>query len=195
VTQDNLFEVVPSHRLDKASREELIQFIQAQERVISSVTKEVKKLKAQNDKLEAELKQQTLLVDDQYIILKNQFFGKSSERESTRPKDDDNKESKPKKTKIQLPSLRYPNAPLIERHVELQTIPNCSCCGTKMHDTGMTQTSEFLTVIPKQYIVVRQIQHKYGCGKCHSEIKTAPAPKRIMPGSSLSDEMTLEQIL
>ena len=44
MTQDYLFEVVPSHRLDKASREELIQFIEAQERVISSVTKEVKKL-------------------------------------------------------------------------------------------------------------------------------------------------------
>lgn len=190
MTQDYLFEIAPSHRLAQLSKEELIQFIEAQERVVRSVVRENDWLKARAE----ELKQRILLVDDQYIVLKNKIFGKSSERESTRVKGDEcsEAEKKNKKTKVQLPSLRYPDAPLIERHVELQSLPACSCCDHEMHDTGMTQTSEFLTVIPKQYIVVRQIQHKYGCGKCHGEIKTAPAPKRMVPGSTMSDEMVVD---
>jgi transposase len=190
VTQDYLFQPAPSHRLDQLSKEELVQYAIAQEKLIKSVTNENNRLKARVE----ELKQKVLFVDEQFIILKNKIFGKSSERECTQNEDDssDKVEKKTKKTKVQLPSQRYPDAELIERHVELQEIPTCSCCGTKMHDTGMTQTAEFLTVIPKQYIVVRQIQHKYGCGKCHGEIKTAPAPKRIIPGSSMSDAMVID---
>jgi transposase len=192
VTQEYLFQPAPSHRLAQLSKEELIQFVEAQERVIRSVVSENNKLKARVE----ELKQKVLFVDDQFIVLKNKIFGKSSERDCTQVKDDNDSDDKPakknKKQKVQLPSQRYPDAELIERHVELQEMPNCSCCGTQMHDTGMTQTTEFLTVIPKQYIVVRQIQHKYGCGKCHGELKTAPAPKRIIPGSSMSDAMVID---
>lgn len=191
MTQEYLFQVVPSHRLAQFSKEELIQFIEAQERVNRAIMRDNERLRARAE----ELKQRALFIDDQYIVLKNKIFGKSSERECTQVKDDDGDdkpEKKSKKTKVQLPSLRYPDAELIERHVELQDLPSCSCCGGQMHDTGMTQTSEFLTVIPKQYIVIRQIQHKYGCGKCHGEIKTAPAPKRMIPGSSMSDEMVID---
>lgn len=190
--QEYLFQPAPSHRLAQFSKEELIQFVEAQERVVSSIVSENQRLKARIE----ELKQRVLFVDEQYIVLKNKFFGKSSERECTQAKDDndnsDTPEKKNKKKKVQLPSQRYPDAELIERHVELQEMPTCSCCGHEMHDTGMTQTTEFLTVIPKQYIVVRQIQHKYGCGKCHGQLKTAPAPKRIVPGSSMSDAMVID---
>jgi len=192
VTQEYLFQPAPSHRLAQLSKEELIQFVEAQERVIASQHRVIQKQQAINE----ELKQKVLFVDDQFIVLKNKLYGKSSERECTQVKDNDSSdgktENKNKKTKVQLPSQRYPDAELIERHVELQDMPTCGCCGNEMHDTGMTQTTEFLTVIPKQYIVVRQIQHKYGCAKCHGELKTAPAPKRIIPGSSMSDAMVID---
>jgi transposase len=97
-----------------------------------------------------------------------------------------------KKVKVQLPSKRYPNAPLIERDIELQELPQCECCGATMRDTGMTEDSEYLTVIPQQYIIIRQKRHKYSCGKCHEGVKTTPLPKRITPGSMLSDEMTID---
>lgn len=61
-----------------------------------------------------------------------------------------------------------------------------------MHDTGMTENCEYLTVIPRQYLIIRQKRHKYGCGKCHGALKTAPVPKRITPGSTLSDELILD---
>lgn len=190
MTQECLLQPVPSHKLAQLSKEELIEFFQAQQRVIDSIVRDNDRLRAQAE----ELKQRVLLVDDQYIVLKNKLFGKSSEKEPkvTGEENAPEKAEKTKKKKVQLPSLRYPDAPLIERHVELQELPACSCCGTQMADSGMTEDSEFLTVIPKQFIVVRLMRHKYNCNQCHGEVKTAPAPKRVTPGSSLSDEMMID---
>jgi transposase len=61
-----------------------------------------------------------------------------------------------------------------------------------MADSGMTEDAEYLTMIPKQYLVIRQKRHKYRCTKCHGDIKTAPAPKRIKDGSAYSDEMAID---
>jgi len=193
VNQEYLFQPVPSQRLEQFSKEELIQFIEAQERVIQSVVLENQKIKARNE----ELKQKVLFVDEQFIVLKNKFFSKSSEREPSLKEQQSNlpQENKKRKVKVQLPSLRYPNAPLIERHVELQELPVCDCCSSQMKDTGMTEDAEFLTVVPKQFIIVKQLRHVYGCSKCHGSLKTAPAPKRITPGSSMSDEMVIDVAL
>ena len=61
-----------------------------------------------------------------------------------------------------------------------------------MSDSGMTEDSEFLTVIPKQYLVVRLMRHKYRCTNCHGDLVTAPAPPRIKEGSAYSDEMAID---
>lgn len=140
------------------------------------------------------MKQKSLFVEEKYIVLKNRFFGKSSEKEPVvRSGSDGSKREK--KKKIQLPSLRYPNAPLIERHVELKELPQCTCCGSKMQDSGMTEDSEYLTVIPAQFMVIRQKRHKYRCGSCHGALQTAPALPRITPSSAMSDEMILDVAL
>ena len=187
--QENLFDPIPRHRLESLSKEELIEFYEVQQRVIESFQKHVDRLESLN----AELNQKTFLIEDQYIVLKNKFFGKSSERSPrSESENDGEKPSKPAKSRVQLPSLRYPNAPLIEREVELKELPNCSCCGHVMSDSGMTEDSEFLTVIPAEYIVVRQKRHKYRCSQCHGDVKTAPAPPRIKSGSAYSDEMMVD---
>lgn len=59
----------------------------------------------------------------------------------------------------------------------------------------MADVSEYLTVIPRQYLIVRQIRHKYRCGCCHGEIVTAPALPRIKPGSSYGDELIIDAAL
>lgn len=64
-----------------------------------------------------------------------------------------------------------------------------------MVDSGMTETSEYLTVIPKRYIIVRQHRHKYRCTKCHGDIVTTPPIPRVIPGSSYSDEMIIDAAL
>jgi transposase len=193
VKQDTLFEVIPTEKFDLLTREELITFAKLEHKFRIKLQGEVQRLHAQNE----ELKQKTFFIEEQFITIKNKLFGKSSEKSPKRDEADDEaaKPNKPKKTKIQLPSQRYPNAPLIERDVELKTLPNCKCCGTEMADSGMTEDSEFLTVIPAEYIVIRQKRHKYRCGKCHGDLQTAPAPPRIKPGSSYSDEMMVDVAL
>lgn len=189
-SQQFLFEPVPVERLQLQSKEDLITFIKLQQNVNDTLMKHVERLSALNQ----ELSEQIVLIEDQYVVCKSRFFGKSSEREPVRKEEHEDSDAPAgnKKIKVQLPSKRYPDAPLIERHIELQELPQCECCGAKMRDTGMTEDSEYLTVIPSQYLIIRQKRHKYSCGKCHGALKTAPAPKRITPGSSFSDEMVID---
>lgn len=144
----------------------------------------------------AELQEKRLLLEEQYVILKNQFFAKSSEKSP--PPEDPNKDKKRKKKrkkKCQKPSERYQDIPLIKRDLVLETPPNCTLCEAPMADSGMVESSEFLTVIPKSFAVIEQNRHKYRCSKCHGDIKTTPLPPRICPGSAYSDEMVLDVAL
>lgn len=188
---DEVFKAVPPHRLATLSKEELIRFIELQQQVNDAFQRDNDRLRS---KIE-ELKQRVLFVDGQYIELKNKLYGKSSEREPTPTDEKPEKKPGASKVKVLLPSQRYPNAQLIEREITLQVLPACGCCGAEMEDSGLTEDAEFLTVIPAQYIVVRQKRHKYRCSKCHGEITTAPAPRRITPGSSYSDAMVIDVAL
>ena len=187
--QKELFESDLRHRLESLTKEELIEFNEGQARIIELYKKENSRLRDLN----SELEQKSLYVEDQHIVLKNKLFGKSSEKSPQTNKKD--RVKTPGQPKILLPSERYPDARLIEREVELKDLPTCSCCSAEMQDSGMTEDSEFLTIIPEEYIVVRQKRHKYRCSKCHGDIKTAPAPPRIKPGSSYSDEMMVDVAL
>jgi transposase len=192
VTQEELFSIVPVEKLSILSREELEEFYRLEQDFRKQLQTEVRRLRALNNELE----QKTLLVGEQYVVLKNKLFGKSSERSpSTESIIEYEKTQKVKKKRVLLPSLRYPDAPLIERHVELQELPNCGCCHAEMVDSGMTEDSEYLTVIPAQFYVVRQRRHKYRCQKCHGDIQTAPLPARIKEKSSYSDEMVADVAL
>lgn len=190
--QQNLFDPVPASRLALLAHNDLLEFAELQQKVNEQLFKEVKRLHALKDELE----ERTILIEDQYIVVKNRLFGKSSEKEpppkeEREPKEKPDKQS-PKKKKVQLPSQRYPNLPRIERQVTFQEPPNCKCCDEKLQDSGMTEDSEYLTVIPKQYLIVQEKKHKYRCVKCHGDIQTPPSPPRIKPGSAYSDEMMLD---
>lgn len=186
----NLFDPIPLDRFEQLTHKELLQWTKLQQKVNEQLLKEVKRLNALKDELE----QKSILIEDQYIVLKNRLFGKNSEKEPPPKEEREPKsgDSSPKKKKVQLPSERYPNLPRIERQVTFQQPPNCKCCNEKLTDSGMTEDSEYMTVIPKQYIVVQEKKHKYRCAKCHGDIQTPPSPPRIKPGSSYSDEMMLD---
>lgn len=142
-----------------------------------------------------ELQEKVLLLEEQYVVLKNQFFAKSSEKSEPQEKANNAKSKKKRKKKCQKPSERYPNIALIKRDLELQTPPTCTLCNETMTDSGMVESSEILTVIPMRFAVIEQNRHKYRCPKCHGDIKTTPTPPRICPGSSYSDEMILDVAL
>ncbi|MGE3263600.1 MAG: IS66 family transposase [Bacteriovoracia bacterium] len=188
MTQEELFAEVSVEKFDLLSREELIAFAKGEQKLRLQFQREVKRLSALNE----ELKQKTFLVEEKYIHIKNKFYGRRSEKAPRKRRAKGNKESK---RKVQLPSERYPDAPIIERHVELANPPKCRCCSSPMRDSGLTEDSQFLTVIPAQYLVILQRRHKYSCSKCYGDIQTAPAPPSITPGSSYSDEMKVDVAL
>lgn len=187
MNQQDLFAPVPVDRLQLLTREELERLVTLQQKALDQFSKENTRLHALNH----ELKQRSLLIDEQLITIKNKLFGKSSER-SRKGSSGSGTSSENKKKRVLLPSERYPNAPLIERHITLEHMPQCKCCGSEMTDSGLTEESEYLTKIPAQHYVVVQVRHKYTCRSCHGDVVTAPIPPRVTPGGSYSDEMMVD---
>ena len=188
-----LFEPVPIEKFQTLSKDQLIQYIQGMDDLNRQLTRMNARLKRRAEELE----DKTVLLCDQLIAVKNELYAKSSEKIAAPetatggdldPPSADRGEKKPSRQRVRLPSERYPDAPLIERHVRFENPPPCQCCGTPLSDSGMTEDREFITKIPEQFYVVREKRHKYGCGTCHGEIKTAPALPAIKPGSAFSDE-------
>ena len=190
--QSKLFDSIPRHKFESLTKAELIEFNEAQARVIEQFKKELEKLHAEKNKLE----QQSLLVDDKYLFLKKKFFGRSSEKESTTSIDDLDltipEEKKEPKTRVLLPSQRYPHLAIEVEDLELKTKPTCSCCGAEAIDSGMYEVSECLTMDPREFYVRRTRRKKYRCGKCHGAIITTPALPRITPSGSYSDELIID---
>jgi transposase len=92
-------------------------------------------------------------------------------------------------------SNRYPDTGIEEDIIGFANTPCCPACNAVMQDSEMTEDSEYLTTKPKEYIIVRQKRQKYRCHKCHSSIATAPAPDRVTPGGSYSDELIIDATL
>jgi len=188
VTQEEIiFAEIPVEKMALLSKEDLLVLLRGEQSLRKQLQKENVRLLA----LQEELKQRNFFTEEKYITIKNKLFGKSSER-SLKNKFSKDPKSTLKKKKIQLPSQRYPDAPLIERHITLDKLPTCKCCQSEMPDSGMTEESEYLTKVPSQYYVVVQVRHKYACRKCHGDIVTAPAPPRITPGGGYSDELIID---
>jgi len=189
VTQEEIiFAEIPLEKMALLTKEDLLVLLRGEQSLRKQLQKENVRLLA----LQEELKQRSFFTEEKYITIKNKLFGKSSERSLRNKKLSSNRQSGAKKQKIQLPSERYPDAPLIERHITLDNLPKCKCCQSVMPDSGMTEESEYLTKVPSQYYVVVQVRHKYACRTCHGDIVTAPAPPRITPGGSYSDEMMID---
>jgi transposase len=187
VTQKNLFEPLPLDRYEILTKEELIILAREHQKIITTISKDNDRLRA----IQNELEQKSFFINEQLVTIKNKLYGTSSERSEHR-KQSSNQKSNSGKKRILLPSERYPNVPLIERHITLDQMPSCGCCGHGMIDSGMTEDSEYLTKVPAQYYVVVQMRHKYRCGKCHGDIVTAPTSPRITEGGGYSDEMIID---
>lgn len=178
------------------SKEQLIQLFEKQNEYSNILQKKYEEFEKENTELKEcnkLLADKILFIEGQLVVLRNKIFRKKSEKSplhkqldiSPKPK------KKPEKRSL-LPSENYPEAAIIESHIEFKDLPNCTCCGHSMEDSGMTEDSEYLTVEPKEYLIIRQRRHKYRCKKCHGEIKTAPTAPRIIPGSTYSDELIVD---
>jgi transposase len=186
--QIGLGETAKSSKLGSLTQEALIQRLDIVESELARVLREnyeLRQLKITDEQLR-------LLVQEQLESLRQEQYGASSERYKKPAKKDEPKA--PAKPRVKKPSERYPNIPVREQVVVQNPAPNCPCCSKAMTESGMTEDSEQLTVIPKKYEILKQMRMKYRCS-CQGAVMTAPAPARIIPGSTYSDEMIVDVVL
>jgi len=180
------------------------------------LSQDIAKLRIKVNRLESiirELKQGNLdislagVLEQERKAHQAELFGKSSERSSkeeiagnstmnddliipgaNNPGEADGVRAK----RSRLPSARYPKAEVTEVHVTPETPPECPCCSKEMKDSGLTEESEKITVIPRKVLIERQIRHKFGCPHCRGAIVTAPLPPSLVPGGSYADELLID---
>lgn len=121
-------------------------------------------------------------------------LGKKSSEKSPRP-EPEKKKVRQREGRNQLPSERYPDAPIVEKDLDFEKRPMCTCCHGEMTDSGMKEAVEQLTVIPRKYLIYRYLKHKYKCTHCHGALKTVPTPPRIVPKSSYHDDLIMDVAL
>lgn len=187
--QQYLLEPVPEEKLNELTLDEMKTLLRGERDLNRQFKKYIKELESELFKSQ----QKTFLLEEQSINIKNKLFGKSSEKSEKRlPVDKTPNE--PRK-RVLLPSERYPNLDVIEKLVTLDKLPTCPCCTKEMKDSGLTEDSEYLTVIPRRFYVVKQRRVKYRCSSCQDSLITTPAIPRIKAGSSYSDEMVVDVAL
>src|SRR5260221_8441876 len=143
-----------STKIESLNREDLIKKYQIMADELVRVIKENYKLR----ELEITSEQAKFVLEEQLTELQDTLFGASSERYKKPEKE---KNPAPPKPRIKKPSERYPNIPVREVVISMDPLPSCNSCGKVMSDSGMTEDSEQLTVIPKKYEVIRQKRVKY----------------------------------
>lgn len=184
-------ELENSHKSSKnetQSKEDLLQINAILEAELTRVLRELYDLR----KLSITDEQLRLIMQEQLESLRDDQYGASSERYKKPVKKDEPKV--PAKPRVKKPSERYPNIPVREQLIVQNPAPLCPCCNKLMTESGMTEDSEQLTVIPKKYEILKQMKAKYRCS-CQGAIITAPAPPRITPGGTYSDEMIVDVVL
>lgn len=186
MNQTEFSETLNSTKFDHLTREDLIQKNSVLESELFLAFKEIYRLKNQN-LTDDQLK---LIMADQLGELKIAMYGTSSERYK---KSDKQREPKAPLPRPKLPSERYPNIPVRNELVPFDDIPTCDACGKNLTDSGMTEESEQLNVIPKRFEIINWVRPKFRCS-CHGCIKLPPVPKRIIPGSSYSDKMIIDVV-
>lgn len=187
--QELLLKTIPADKYDLLTKEEVIALHKDTEDLLKQVIQH-------NNELTSKIlqgEQKEFLLGEQLINIKHRLFGKSSERSDKRSPS--NKPKKDPRKRVLLPSERYPNLDIVERRVELDKQPVCPCCSKEMKDSGLTEDSEYLTVIPRRFFVVQQKRVKYRCSTCQEGLVTAPTIPRIKLGSSYSDEMVVDVAL
>jgi transposase len=189
-----LLQPIPEEQLITLNRRDAIVLLRGEQQIRLQMQEELERLEA----LKKELEDKIVKIDGRFVTIRNKLFGRSSEKSPPpAPKPSEGKKNPRRRRQGQKksPSERYPNIPIVDKEVGFEKSPHCRTCGEEMASSSMSEVSEYLTVIPKQYMIIRQHRQKYRCPCCHGDIQTAPPVPRIKPGSTYSDEIILDAAL
>jgi transposase len=176
-----------SSKFDSFSREDLVKRQVLLEDEVERLVKELYELR----QIKISDEQLKLITIEQLSSLNDTLYGASSERYKKPAPKETPQEPKPR---IRQPSERYPNVPVREVPLTVLPPPSCGTCGKQMSDSGMTEDSEQLTVIPKKFEIIRYKRSIYRCS-CQACMLTAPPAPKIVAASSYSNEMILDVVL
>lgn len=188
--QDILADLPRVSKFETFSKEDLIDRVGFLENECARVVRENYLLRNQ-DLTESQI---MLILEEQLSAARAALYGASSERYKKPVNPVGPEPAQDPAPRIKRPTERYPNVPVREELITINPAPSCTSCGKQMSDSGMTENSERLTVIPKRFEIVVTKRAKYRCS-CHSCITTAPLAARIVEGSSYSDEMIVDVAL
>lgn len=188
---DHLFAKLPRETLKDLTKTQLITLVEGEQQIRAQLEDQNSKLRERcND-----LKEQVLEIDGKFVRLRDKIFGKSSEvrPDSDRKKNSGRKGKKGRRgSSTKKPSERYPNLPIIDKELKLETLPDCGSCGNQMAESSLWEVAEELSVTPRKYEIIRYHRQKYRCSCCQGSLVTTPALPRIIPGSAYSDQMILD---
>lgn len=175
-------------KFETFTKEQLIQRIDVIEQEMGRLVKENYSLRGQV----VQPNQLEFILDDQIASLQDQLYGSKSEKYKKSEKS--NEPKGPSKPRVQKPSERYPNVPVKINKVTMDPLPQCQSCGEIMFESGLTEDSQQITVIPKKFEIIETQRVKYKCN-CQGCLQTAPVIPRIKESSIYSDEMILDVVL
>jgi transposase len=86
-----------------------------------------------------------------------------------------------------------PQLDVIERVHDLDEPDKmCPKCGNQLQEwVGQFETSEVITSVERQYVVVKEKRKKYRC-KCNACVETAPSPYKLKSGSRYTPEFAVD---
>lgn len=143
--------------------------------------------KGPQEQLELELSR----LQEQMNALQQRLFGDSSERREGNSKEEDDNRPRPKRKghgHRSQPDLEHQPV-LLELEPEEQVCGQCKGQLQAIH--GMTEDSEEITVIRRQFIVKQISRQKYRC-RCGFGLHTAPAPLKHISGGRYSLDFAIE---
>lgn len=135
-------------------------------------------------RLEAELRNLKELLD-----LRNKaLFGRKTERRAA----EDNPENEPGSTKPKKEKKKQkghgptpqPLLPVVEvTHGLTEDARACESCGTLMAPLGTAaEEAELIAIEERRIVLEKHLRTKYQCPCCHTGVKVAPGPLKLIPG-------------
>lgn len=147
---------------------------------LAELTTELAKLQGKDpaEPLQLELDALKALLDKH----QRKLFGKSSER-----RDKEERAKKPKKKRTKFGHRAQPNLPVepVEHTLPADKRQCPACDGLLEPMSEVTEDSEEITVVERQFKIRRHKRRKYRC-RCNGAVVTAPGPRKLVPGGRYS---------
>lgn len=166
-----------------------------QDREIQKLHERIQRLVAEVARLKGQDATQALALELEHLreLLARReraLFGDSSEK---RPREKSISETTEPATRRGHGPRPQPELPIVERPHELpETDRSCPVCGGTLSEMGdQTEDSEEISLVERQFVVVKHRRKKYRC-RCNACVVTAPAPPKLAPGSRYSVEFAVE---